>query len=264
MGTSYSREPFFRVLNYEESVDALKEAEHTDRYNELVGYSSSNQYARLDGPYTPYDLTPDEIMKMEEHLQTIQTQIPQRLLKSLEFINVICLVPSAESGMPHTRPGNIMCTAHGAPLTFEICLHELWHIHQRQFKYRWDGFFTERWFFSPWQGSLPEDLERSRRFNPDTIDTPLWIWKDTWVPVPIMTNVSQPSLRETEIWFFNAATNIRVREPPQEMQKFFSRSINKMAYEHPREMSAYMLTQKPNLSIPAYSTLMYFIGKSPR
>jgi hypothetical protein len=156
----------------------------------------------------------------------------------LHTVPVIALMPSADGGMPHTRPHSIICFSQLDQInSLSTIIHELWHVHQRKYKDTWIKVF-EQLGWKEWDGRLPELLRNHRRINPDTIDSPLWVYQDTWVPVPIFRDITLPSVSDVDIWFYHTKDGRHVRQIPSEME---IAGLPKSAYEHPREMSAYVL-----------------------
>lgn len=269
MGASHSyTSNFFTITMIDRSTELLTIANEHDMYETKVSTDIQNNIARRKYNYKPYDLTDKQHDELEYYFfSSIFTKLPRRLIIDVDYVNVVCMVPSADAGMPHTRPGNIICIPYGVLPSFETIIHELWHIHQRKYPHIWNKFFNEQWYFKEWTtGRLPNSIDAQRRFNPDTIDSPLWIWKNEWVPVPIMTNITTPSLRDTDIWFFNIQSGSLLTDgnPPAEMKSFFSENINHIAYEHPKEMSAYMLSIpsfRHSEHTPGYNRLIREMGK---
>jgi hypothetical protein len=167
---------------------------------------------------------------------------PIRLLNDLKHIKIVQLMPSADGGMPHTRPGNIICYPDISQLFSQTTLiHELWHIHQRNYKDLWFKTF-KRLGWTMWEGKLPENLEKSRRYNPDTIDAPFWIFNEEWVPIPIFKDISRPNVADVEIWFYNVQKQYHIKRVPDEILSYFP-GLPPSAYEHPREITAYLLSE---------------------
>ena len=109
-----------------------------------------------------------------------------------------------------------------------------------------------------WTGRLPELLRNYRRINPDTIDSPFWVYQDTWVPVPIFRDISLPSLSDVDIWFYHIKEGRHVKQIPIEME---IPGLPKSAYEHPREMTAYLLADHSMYhDSPAFKTLLSSVG----
>ena len=93
-----------------------------------------------------------------------------------------------------------------------------------------------------WDGNLPEQLESARRYNPDTLDCPLWIFDSQWIPVPIFKDITKPNVADIEIWFYNPEKQYHIKRVPSELETYFP-NLPPNAYEHPREMTAYMLSE---------------------
>ena len=109
-----------------------------------------------------------------------------------------------------------------------------------------------------WTGHLPEVLRNHCRINPDTIDSPLWVYQDTWVPVPIFRDSTLPSISDVDIWFYHIKGRHHVKQIPSEMEVV---GLPKSAYEHPREITAYLLADH-NLyhDSPVFKTLLSLVG----
>jgi hypothetical protein len=150
-------------------------------------------------------------------------------------------MPSADGGMPHTRPDHIICYP-DITSTFSVhtLIHELWHVHQRLYPTEWGTIFSKMGW-EPWNQPLPSQLDAARRLNPDTIDSPLWCYQKTWIPVPIFRDITQPKMTEVDIWFYHVSLKYHVKSVPKEMQKVYG-DLPWSAYEHPRELAAYLLS----------------------
>jgi hypothetical protein len=104
-------------------------------------------------------------------------------------------------------------------------------------------------------------LENSRRYNPDTIDAPLWIYKNKWVPVPIFRDISKPNVSEVDIWFYDALNTYHVKSVPNELLSFWP-DLPSSAYEHPRELTAYLLSDASSYPhSPALRTVVELLGQ---
>jgi hypothetical protein len=171
-------------------------------------------------------------------------------------------MPTADGGMPHTRPDNIICYPNISQLFSESTLiHELWHIHQRLYQIDWLKIF-KRIGWRLWEGKLPDILENNRRYNPDTIDSPYWVFQDTWVPVPIFKDISRPKVNDVEIWFYNINKHYHVRQIPDELTSYYG-NLSSIAFEHPREITAYMLSEYTKFKdSSAFKHLLEAIGQT--
>jgi hypothetical protein len=164
----------------------------------------------------------------------------------------------AEGGMPHTRPGSIIVYP-DIWTTFQVStlIHELWHIHQRLHAGWWrDVFRALEW--EEWDGSLPVQLERARRINPDTVDAPLWVYQRTWVPVPVFRDVVRPVLGEVDLWFYHVALKYHVKVVPKEFAAWDG--LPMAAYEHPRELLAWALSDPRRLSLETVERVRRVMG----
>lgn len=244
--------PFlFHVAVGAEGAAALHSAEQQDGYRTDCTQDRANGISREAMNYSANRLSLAEADVLTERIQSFTIPPPLQTLHP----TIVALMPSADGGMPHTRPPNIICLPQSAAaLTNATFVHELWHLHQRAHPGQWMRFFRDAWHWKPFELELPPQLEEVRRYNPDTMENPLWIWNEEWVPVCVFLNPVTPSLKYTNVWFYNVKSRIHWRQVPKEMATFFSSSLNISAYEHPNEVSAYMLADGCT-SCPAYKIL---------
>lgn len=220
----------------------LDKAEKVDFYIEECYDDKTNFLARRNLSYSINSTSLIENNYASKYLNESKSFLPIRLLNDLKEVNVIQLMPTADGGMPHTRPGNIICYPDISQLFSKTTLiHELWHIHQRNFKSTWSKTFNHlKW--TMWNGVLPQQLEKARRYNPDTIDCPLWIFDNQWVPIPIFKDISKPNVADVEIWFYNSEKQYHIKRVPEVILSYFP-NLPAGAYEHPRELTAYILSE---------------------
>jgi hypothetical protein len=244
--------PFlFHVVIGSEGAAALTSAEQQDGYQLACRQDRANVRSRETMNYSANRLSLSDADILRERIQSFTIPAALHQLRP----TIVALMPSSDGGMPHTRPPNIVCLPQAAAsLTNETFVHELWHLHQRAHYRKWTQFFKEKWNFVPFEDELPNHLCDVRRFNPDTMQDPLWIWNNEWVPVCVFLNPVTPSLQYTAVWFYNVRSRIHWRQPPRELAAFFSSSLNPHAYEHPCEIAAYMLADGCD-SCPAYKAL---------
>lgn len=233
---------FSVISDKNEAIHYLNEAEKEDFYLEECHDDKVNSLARRNLTYSPNSFALRDINYANNFLDGTRNTLPVRLLNDLKDIKIIQLMPSADGGMPHTRPGNIICYPNISQLFSKTTLiHELWHIHQRNFKDVWFKTF-KRLGWTMWDGKLPSELENARRYNPDTIDCPFWVFDNEWIPIPIFKNISHPNVADVEIWFYNIKKHYHIKRVPEAILSYFP-NLPSTAYEHPRELTAYMLSE---------------------
>lgn len=206
----------------------LEHAELLDGYRTIISASDPNSRAREGDQYIPFSLPPKDV----ERLQAAVEDIPL-----LDGADILVLHPSADSGMPHTRPRSIVCLPTVAMRgdIEETLRHEAMHLHQRSHTALWDTAIRgEGW--SPVEGhQIPLLLRSKCRINPDTMSSPFWAWEGNYAPLPLF--VEKPTLRLSDVvikWFDlrNGATFI---DPPS---SFSARYGTPPQPEHPYELLA--------------------------
>ena len=258
MGNSPPRHLQFHVIHNKQHAQHFLD-NVGDSYLEECHDDIRNSSARNHMTYSANTVSSNDINQLRA-LNTIA--LPKRLLADLGTVHMIQLMPTADGGMPHTRIGSaaipIICYADPHIITKPITLiHELWHVHQRIYKKEWTTIFhTLEW--TEWGGELPTSLENCRRYNPDTIDSPLWIYQKRWVPIPIFADISHPTINDVTMWFYDVIDQYHIKQIPTPMLSFWP-DLPLSAYEHPRELTAYLLSD-PNASSPALHVLLKMLG----
>lgn len=173
---------------------------------------------------------------------------------------VLWMNPSADNGLPHTRPPAYICLPSNLPKDSlaKTLLHERVHIHQRRYPEKWNEFFEKKWNFKPWSGRLPPELEKARRLNPDLLPIPFYVWKDTWVPYGSFNDPANPTLKQATTVFFNVKQKVVSKQPPDGWKAFFGSMTSD---EHPWEIAAYLVVD-PNKS-PASKALEEAVKSLP-
>lgn len=249
----------FELVNSKDDANfLLQTAERKDFYLQECYDDEANYKSRKSMTYMPNQIALQDRTYAYAFLDSLQ--IPQRLRMDLSKVHIIQLMPSADGGMPHTRPESVICLPDISQLfSKSTMIHELWHIHQRKYNMIWLQVF-QNMGWQLWDGEFPEHLEKYRRYNPDTIDCPLWIYNDTWIPVPIFRDISKPKVNDVEIWFYNPHKKYHVRQIPGEISEYFT-NLPPSAYEHPREITAYMLSEPEKYqNSSAFKKLIELIG----
>jgi hypothetical protein len=257
---SISRKLHFEIISDKNKARELLDlAEKKDFYVEECFDNTANSIARAKMTYTPNTISFRDVTYAKAYLESMLEILPQRLLLDLDTINIIQLMPTADGGMPHTRPENIICLPDISQLFSNTTLiHELWHVHQRKFQDVWYNVFKSIGW-REWDGPIPDQLEKNRRYNPDTIDCPLWIYNDNWIPVPIFKSITNPKINDIDIWFYNPNKRYHTYKIPDELSTYFT-NLPSVAYEHPREITAYMLSEPEKYDNKAMSDLIGSIG----
>lgn len=249
------------IYNKDEAQELLNDAENKDFYLRRCREDRNNMIARKECTYAANYMTTKEYKFFEIVIENAKNKIPMRLKMDLNEVHFIQLMPSSDGGMPHTRPNQIICYPDiNKFFSVSTLIHELWHIHQRNYKEVWNHVF-ERLQWKKWNGKLPLQLEKNRRYNPDTIDCPYYIFREKWVPIPVFEDINRPKVSDVFIWFYNVETKMHTRNIPEEVINYFP-NLPISGYEHPRELCAYMLSQPEQYSdSPGFNDLIESIGK---
>jgi len=249
------------IQDKREAQNLLNMAESKDFYLEECNDDKTNSLARRNFTYAPNNISKKEIDSAVLFIKKTIPLLPAKL-SELAKVNIIQLMPNSDGGMPHTRPGNIICYPNFSMLySVHTLIHELWHCHQREFTYYWIQIFNKiGWTI--WKGKLPDKLENNRRYNPDTLDSPLWIFKKEWIPVPVFTDITHPSINQIEVWFYNPHIEYYAKNIPDDLSSYFT-DLNMVALEHPREITAYMLAEPDKFRhSPAFKDLIKAMGNN--
>jgi hypothetical protein len=233
----------FRVIFHKrEAEQQLEEAEQKDLYLEECFDSVPNAKARSHATYQPNVISEHDYHRLVAYVEKVVPTLPKRLQTELPRVSIISLMPSADDGMPHTRPDSIICFPNMEQVfSITTLKHELWHIHQRLYPELWKTVF-ESLLWKPWKGVIPSRLEEYRRLNPDTIDSPNWVFHDTWVPIPVFKDISKPNVSQVDICFYHVVDMYHTKQVPPELAFYFS-GLPPIAFEHPREITAYLLSE---------------------
>jgi len=248
------------IFDKREAISILNSAEYQDYYLESCHSNKLNSLSRKDLNYSPNTVSTKELLNAITFINGVTAHLPRRLLQDLSEIQIIQLMPTADGGMPHTRPSNIICYPDIAQLFSKTTLiHELWHIHQRNYKDIWTKIFEEMGW-REWSGQIPNNLDSARRFNPDTIDCPYWIYRGEWIPIPIFVNITHPKVADVEIWFYNPEKKYHIKTVPSVLTNQLP-GLPPNAYEHPREIAAYILSEPDKYAeLPGFKLLVELIG----
>lgn len=221
-------------------MDILDEAEHLDGYRSAVRASRRNTAARAGQTYDLDTLTPDAYAALGKAVGAVP--IASRC-------ELAILHASADGGMPHTRPPNVICLPkgvcpsgpNGPPSQFLSTLaHEGIHVHQRENPELWRAYLATRDWVPVPAAAIPAEFRERLRYNPDTLATPFWAWKGVHVPLPLFPVWREPtSLGDVAVEWFNIRTGALFHSPPAGLK-----AGTPAALEHPYELVAYELQDK--------------------
>lgn len=199
-------------LDYAESIDFFVQQTKRDQLNAL---------ARANLSYTPMN------HKTQLWLDT----------------EIISMHPTAEAGLPHTRPPNYICLPVYYPesLKAETLAHEYIHIDQRRRLSHWNYHFKQEGWTPMDTSEIPQRWLSRCRMNPDTIDQRFWAWKDRYVPLPLYEREDKPDLRQVVVQWWDRDTGMRQPEAPRSFQERYGRLPSQP--EHPRELAAVELAK---------------------
>ena len=229
-------------LSGSQALEALHRAEQIDGYRTAVNESSLNRLARSKQTYMP-----------AVYSQTLSIP-PADPTQPWPNGQVVWMDPTADGGLPHTRAPYFICL----PTTIlpsslnQTLTHERIHVSQRLHPDAWIALMKTSWSMTPWNGSLPEELEFRHRINPDLYNAPRFIWKNQWVPFAIFQSTDHPDLSEINlIWWDDSSRTIH-RDPPPGWTNFFG---SNPSGEHPYEIAAYLLAGNTTTN-KAYQALL--------
>lgn len=207
-------------------MDLLEKAEQIDKYRTACSRSELNRLARSKHTYSVF---------LSESPAPLQ-----RLADSVDLTRgskIVILHPSADSGYPHTRPGNLICMPAGFPAASasKTLLHEACHLHQRTHESKWISYSVHQGWWPIEAERIPERWRDRCRINPDTLSQPFWSWQEYYVPLPLFKNEQSPSMSECDVRWYDLRNGALYKVPPLSFTKRYG-SIGQP--EHPYEVSA--------------------------
>lgn len=213
-------------------MDLLEQAERLDRYRTKCTENEWNSLARQNQHYFSID---DFSTRSAILIRAADFEITRDA-------NIVLLHPSADSGMPHTRAGNLICfSAETNPNRItNTLLHEGMHLEQRRTPDVWKSYHIKQGWWPVPASVLPERWVQRCRINPDTLELPFWSWQNQYVPLPLFANEARPSLTDCPVRWFDLRNGILLRETPESFVKRYGAIAQP---EHPNETSAIELAQ---------------------
>lgn len=199
----------------------LKRAEIIDLYLSKCSESDLNKRARARCTYMPW--TEDQFSSYAKPGETILT-----------------MHPSADGGMPHTRPPSTICLpAHFSTSQIEETLkHERIHLDQRKRYTAWVVALSMEGWNPVEEEDIPEEHRRRCRLNPDTCWSPYWSWKGRYVPLPFFVREDKPNLREISVRWYDLLEHTLSSVVPASLVKRYG-VLQSHSLEHPFELMAY-------------------------
>ncbi len=225
---------FFKILGRVQGQQQLVANEQLDKFDAACMKCDTNRRAMqtIEACNPP----PDAEAKIEAATESFPS-----FLNTIRGSSIVFFI----DGLPHTRelatiylPYHITTT----PTFSKTLLHEAIHIHQRIFRDQWRQVYALAWDMRPWTGTLPAELAARRRLNPDTFMDPLFIWRDSYIPLMVFDRADAPRLGASHcIWLKPDGGHNSV--PPPGWLDFFLTEKSALC-EHPNEMAAYILSNK--------------------
>jgi hypothetical protein len=213
-------------------MELLDQAEYQDRYRQKCAENEYNSLARKGQHYFSTD---DFSARSAIVIRAADFEITRDA-------NIVLLHPSADSGMPHTRAGNVICFADNTNPTriTNTLLHEGMHLEQRKTPDLWKSYHIKQGWWPVPASLLPERWVTRCRINPDTLDIPFWSWQNAYVPLPLFGNEARPTLTDCPIRWYDLRNATLLREVPE---SFIQRYGSIGQPEHPNETSAIELSR---------------------
>lgn len=221
-------------------MNPLDIAEQHDHYRAACASSPANRQARVGQTYAL-----DSIGTARTNfLRDAAGKFP--LTASAEFA---ILNSSADGGLPHTRPPNLICLpASGIPNSStpefsETLLHEGVHIHQRLHPDLWSKAVQRAGWRKEDAARIPPEIAARVRINPDTMAAPYWSWENH-IPLPLFPKgVVAPTLSSATTMWLDTRTGVLHHEAPPSFRAKRNRE-NGSAAEHPYELYAYRFSRQ--------------------
>ena len=211
----------------------LQQAEKKDRYYYQVLNNPPNEKARHLCSYSAW------------HDQTDASIVEHEFGLHQKGIKVVIMYPSADGGMPHTRPNNLICLPAFAMDNIsklkETIEHELIHIDQRNNSDLWRNRLLEDGWYP--DGEVPDRLAYRCRLNPDTLSCRFPAWEGRYIPLPLFVREDKPDLRDILVrWWDMEDERVHLDPPKTYIKRYGVPSASSM--EHPFELWAYKHTTK--------------------
>jgi hypothetical protein len=204
--------------------ELLRKAEQADGFQDKCKRCPVNSAARAMCSYTAW---PDQSLAA-----TADAIINDPAVRS------IILHPTAEGGMPHTRPNIICLPAYYPEVKLRTTLtHEMIHISQRRQPSLWASRCAVEGWKAVDEDDIPQEWVRRSRLNPDTAAN-RWLAWDGHVPLPLFVREDRPELRDVVVRWYDMEEGLLRSQPPASLVKKYG-SLGTSSMEHPYELWAY-------------------------
>jgi len=163
---------------------------------------------------------------------------------------ILTMPLSCENGMPHTRAGNVIAMPENFNKNFyaKTLEHEKIHLSQRNDFSNWKKFYQKYWNYEVYENppsSMPSNLIKMKRANPDTCWAPYCCWNKIWWSIPVYKSEIDLNFQSCPVKWWNQKENKIYDNPPNEWISFFGTKVSQS--EHPNEISAvYIANQNTN------------------
>ena len=203
------------------STSTLSRSESIDSYQAKCAACDLNARARARCTYLPWN---------EDHFSSY----------ALPGETIVTMNPSADGGMPHTRPPSTICLpAHFPKSMLESTLkHERIHLDQRKRYSAWVAALAQEGWAPVTEEEIPQEYRRRCRLNPDTCWSPFWSWKGRYVPLPFYVREDKPELRDISVRWYDLEEGIIGSVVPASLVKRYG-TLQSHSLEHPFELMAY-------------------------
>jgi hypothetical protein len=210
-----------------EEMKALTAAEHIDSYRKKCSENDLNTRARARCTYIPWT-DPNSFSSY-----------------ALEGETIVTMHPSADGGMPHTRPPSTICLPAYFPESrlVETLSHERIHLDQRKRCRGWIAALGVEGWTSIEEEEIPEEYRKRCRINPDTCWSPFWAWNGRYVPLPFFVREDKPELNDIAVRWYDLQEEIVGSVVPFSLVQKYGK-LKSHSLEHPFELMAYSMEKQ--------------------
>lgn len=206
----------------------VEKAEKADNFFAKVAASQVNTLARQKCSYTLWN--DQSLARKAEKLLDPEDKA---------FVSIVILHPTAEGGMPHTRPGLICLPAHYPESRLEETIrHEMIHISQKRQPSLWKTRAEMEGWVQINENDIPQEWLSRTRLNPDTASVRFLAWRGRHVPLPLFIREDKPELRDIQVRWYDMAEGIVKSTPPTTFTQAYG-TLGASSVEHPYELWAY-------------------------